>query len=47
MDDLRAEIIAVVKAEDRGWQKSTLYKLKLMDSVLKESQRLRPIRHCE
>lgn len=38
---LRDELIAVI-SED-GWKKQTLYKLKLMDSVLKESQRLKPI----
>ncbi|KAL2783812.1 cytochrome P450 [Aspergillus keveii] len=38
---LRKEIIAVMQED--GWQKSALYKLKLMDSVLKESQRLKPI----
>ncbi|RHZ62804.1 putative cytochrome P450 monooxygenase [Aspergillus thermomutatus] len=38
---LREEIVAVIQEE--GWKKSTLYKLKLMDSVLKESQRLKPI----
>lgn len=37
---LREEIHSVVS--EHGWQKSTLYSLKLMDSVLKESQRLKP-----
>ncbi|KAE8405033.1 cytochrome P450 [Aspergillus pseudonomiae] len=37
---LREEVITVVQEE--GWRKPTLYKLKLMDSVLKESQRLKP-----
>ncbi|PGH12056.1 hypothetical protein AJ80_06875 [Polytolypa hystricis UAMH7299] len=41
VDALREEIITVVREE--GWKKTTLYKLKLMDSVLKESQRLKPI----
>ncbi|KAI9375670.1 cytochrome P450 [Aspergillus egyptiacus] len=40
VDELRREIMEVVQAE--GWKKTTLYKLKLMDSVLKESQRLKP-----
>ncbi|KAL2865244.1 cytochrome P450 [Aspergillus lucknowensis] len=40
VDALREEILTVIKEE--GWKKSTLYKLKLMDSVLKESQRLKP-----
>lgn len=39
--DLRQEIITVVSAE--GWKKTTLYKLKLMDSVIKECQRLKPM----
>ncbi|KAF9889504.1 hypothetical protein FE257_007214 [Aspergillus nanangensis] len=38
---LRGEVITVIQEE--GWKKTTLYKLKLMDSVLKESQRLKPI----
>lgn len=40
MQRLREEIGSVV--HEHGWQKSTLYNLKLMDSVLKESQRLKP-----
>ncbi|KAI8634414.1 cytochrome P450 [Xylariaceae sp. FL1651] len=38
---LRDEIIDVVGRE--GWARTTLYKLKLMDSFLKESQRLTPL----
>ncbi|KAH8691170.1 cytochrome P450 [Talaromyces proteolyticus] len=38
---LRTEISTVIQEE--GWRKTALYKLKLMDSVLKESQRLKPI----
>lgn len=41
IDELRQEIITVVQAE--GWKKTTLYKLKLMDSVIKECQRLKPM----
>lgn len=41
IQELRQEIITVVKEE--GWKKTTLYKLKLMDSVVIESQRLKPI----
>ncbi|CBF80737.1 hypothetical protein AN8530.2 [Aspergillus nidulans FGSC A4] len=41
VDELRQEVLTVIAAE--GWQKTTLYKLKLMDSVLKESQRVKPI----
>ncbi|PYI12549.1 cytochrome protein [Aspergillus sclerotiicarbonarius CBS 121057] len=41
VEALRTEVISVIQ-EDR-WEKSSLYKLKLMDSVLKESQRLKPI----
>lgn len=40
IDALREEARTVIQAE--GWQKTTLYKLKLMDSMLKESQRLKP-----
>ncbi|KAF1983467.1 cytochrome P450 [Aulographum hederae CBS 113979] len=36
---IRQEIIDVVR-EDGGWEKSTLSKLKLLDSCMKESQRL-------
>ncbi|KAJ5104702.1 hypothetical protein NUU61_002049 [Penicillium alfredii] len=38
---LREEIVSVIQAE--GWKKTALYKLQLMDSFLKESQRLKPI----
>ncbi|KAF9870905.1 filament-forming protein [Colletotrichum karsti] len=36
---LREEIVRVF-SEEEGWSKNSLYKLKLMDSCLKESQRL-------
>jgi hypothetical protein len=39
---LRKEMIQVVGEE--GWSKQTLYKLKLLDSFLKESQRMHPVR---
>lgn len=39
-EELRAEATAVLKAD--GWTKTALHKLKLMDSVMKESQRLNP-----
>lgn len=38
---LRKEIIDVISAE--GWKKTAMYKLQLMDSFLKESQRMKPI----
>ncbi|KAI1456218.1 cytochrome P450 [Annulohypoxylon moriforme] len=38
---LREEIIQVIG--EHGWAKTSLYKLKLMDSFLKEGQRLRPM----
>jgi cytochrome P450 len=41
VDDLRKEIIEVIGQQ--GWVKPALYQLKLMDSVLKETQRLKPI----
>ncbi|KAI3393843.1 hypothetical protein diail_3570 [Diaporthe ilicicola] len=37
---LREEIIRVLSSE--GWKKTSLYNLKLLDSVIKESQRLKP-----
>lgn len=37
---LREEIISVLKEE--GWSKSSLYKMKLIDSFLKETLRLNP-----
>ncbi|KAI8623926.1 cytochrome P450 [Xylariaceae sp. FL1651] len=42
LDDLRAEIIEVLQTQ--GVTKTALYNLKLMDSVLKETQRLKPIK---
>ncbi|OJD40377.1 cytochrome p450 [Diplodia corticola] len=39
---LRDEVKQVL-AEDGGWKKTTLHKMKLMDSVLKESQRRNPV----
>lgn len=39
--DLRAEIKEHV--QERGLRRSTLYELKLLDSVMKESQRLKPL----
>lgn len=36
--ELRKEVVAVLQAN--GWKKTSLYNLKLLDSVLKESQRL-------
>lgn len=42
IEPLRQEIIDVVR-EDGSLKRTTLHKLKLMDSVLKESQRLRPL----
>lgn len=37
---VRDEIVQVLKAE--GWKKTALYNMKLMDSALKETQRIRP-----
>lgn len=41
VDDLRKEVISVIGQQ--GWVKTAIYQLKLMDSVLKETQRLKPI----
>lgn len=38
---LRAELVEVISKE--GWQQSAFSRLRLMDSVLKESQRLKPV----
>jgi cytochrome P450 len=40
IDSLRKEVITVITSE--GWKRSALQNLKLMDSVMKESQRLNP-----
>ena len=40
VNDLRKEIIEVIG--NTQWSKSSLYKLRLMDSVMKETQRLKP-----
>lgn len=39
LDLLREEIVQVLK-EDGGWKKTSLYKMKLLDSCMKESQRV-------
>ncbi|OOF99136.1 hypothetical protein ASPCADRAFT_394435 [Aspergillus carbonarius ITEM 5010] len=41
IEPLRNELSTVLG--EQGWRKSSLYKLKLMDSVIKESQRLKPV----
>ncbi|GME50720.1 hypothetical protein N0V85_007699 [Neofusicoccum parvum] len=41
VEALREEAVTVVA--ENGWKKVSLYKMKLLDSVLKESQRLKPI----
>lgn len=41
IEDLRKEIKEVLS--DGGWKKTTLTSMKLLDSVIKESQRLKPI----
>lgn len=45
IEELRAEISGVLKGD--GWRKTSLYNMKLLDSVIKESQRLRPIVLCK
>ena len=42
---LREEVVSVIGND--GWEKTSLYKLKLMDSVIKETQRLYPASNCE
>ncbi|KAJ6130412.1 hypothetical protein N7512_003192, partial [Penicillium capsulatum] len=41
VEALRKEIIEVISTD--GWKKTAMYKLQLMDSFLKESQRMKPI----
>jgi hypothetical protein len=41
VQELRDEIVAVMRQE--GLKKTALYKLQLMDSFLKESQRMKPL----
>lgn len=38
---VREEIVRVLR--EHGWKKSSLYNMKLLDSVIKESQRIKPI----
>lgn len=41
VERLRKEAIEVIGQD--GWSKTSLYRLKLLDSVIKESQRIKPI----
>lgn len=41
IEPLREEVIRVIG--EGGWKKTSLHNLKLMDSVIKESQRLKPV----
>lgn len=41
LQPLREEMIAVVG--EGGWKKASLYNLKVLDSVIKETQRVKPI----
>lgn len=45
LQPLRDEIITVLK--EGGWKKNSLYNMKLLDSFLKESLRIRPINQSE
>lgn len=40
-DDLRDEIVEIVGKE--GWSKNSLHKMKLLDSTIKETQRMKPV----
>ena len=42
---LREEIIGALR--EGGWKKSSLYNMKLLDSAMKESQRLKPLTSCK
>ncbi|KAI6353554.1 hypothetical protein MCOR25_008936 [Pyricularia grisea] len=41
VEELRAEVTSVLRAD--GWKKTALYNMRLMDSAIKESQRLKPL----
>lgn len=41
VEDVRKEIVEVLLAQ--GWTKSALFNMKLLDSVVKETQRLKPL----
>ncbi|KAK3326799.1 putative cytochrome P450 monooxygenase [Apodospora peruviana] len=41
VEPLRKEIVACL--EDGGWKKTSLYNMKLLDSVIKETQRVKPV----
>lgn len=43
--ELLLEEVVRVLGEDGGWKKTSLYKMKLMDSYMKESQRLNILGH--
>lgn len=43
-DFLRNDIITVLR--ERGWNKQSLYNMKLLDSFMKETQRLNSLREC-
>nr|AYP72771.1 meroterpenoid PM-122-9-7568 [Penicillium brasilianum] len=43
-EELREEMVRVLRAD--GWEKSAMYNLKLLDSVLKETQRVKPVVVC-
>lgn len=40
LDELRQEMVQVLR--DNGWKKTSLYNMKLLDSVIKESLRIKP-----
>lgn len=40
LTELRHEMVQVLR--DGGWKKTSLYNMKLLDSVIKESMRLKP-----
>jgi cytochrome P450 len=45
IEPLREEVLRVLRTH--GWKKTSLYNMKLLDSILKETQRLRPINHSK
>lgn len=41
VEELRGEIVGVLR--EQGWKKTALFNMKLLDSVIKETQRIKPI----
>ena len=47
LQPLREEIMSVLRDGEGGWKKTSIYNMKLLDSAMKESQRLKPLTLCK